>query len=386
VDTENWVEVGLYEPDAPGAGERRALLEYLTARGATIEQMVEAHRLGGLPGLAGDLAVGTSPPMISLVEVAARSGVPVERVQRVLLAAGVPVAADSLLPDDLDSLLEAFEQGALVMGEDGIIAFTRVLGSAATNVAEAAVALFYAEVGPGTERQGSDELARARIAEMARLAFVPVPEVLSRLLLVQFDRAARRALLARGWSEPAGAPAGGQNRAGGASGPGEVVALGFVDLIGSTSWAERLSLRDQSLALSRFESAAWSSAVLADGRVVKMIGDEVFFAAPSVDAACRIGVEICQAVAEDPRLPPARGSVGFGPVTPREGDYFGPLVNLVARLVKAAAPGAVVVTEEAAAQLTADRWLVEELGTQQPRGLEHPVRLFGVSPAAPPRG
>jgi adenylate cyclase len=119
--------------------------------------------------------------------------------------------------------------------------------------------------------------------------------------------------------------------------------------------------------------------------VVKMIGDEVFFSAPSVDAACRIGTEVCQAVALDPLLPPARGSVGLGPVVPREGDYFGPLVNLVARLVKAAAPGALVVTEEAAAALPGDRWLIEELDPHQPRGLASAIRVFGVrSVAAPP--
>ena len=118
----------------------------------------------------------------------------------------------------------------------------------------------------------------------------------------------------------------------------------------------RLNLRDQSLALTRFESAAWSSAVLAGGRVVKTIGDEVFFAAPTADAACRIGLEVCRAAAQDHVLPPARGAVGIGPATPREGDYFGPLVNLLSRLVKAGAPGELVVTEAAAAALSPDEW------------------------------
>jgi class 3 adenylate cyclase len=115
-----------------------------------------------------------------------------------------------------------------------------------------------------------------------------------------------------------------------------------------------------------------------------MIGDEVFFAAPSVDAACQIGAEVIQAAAVDPLLPPARGAVGHGLVTPREGDYFGPLVNLVSRLVKAAAPGALVVTGEAAAALPADRWLVGELDPQLLRGLPHPVRVFGVNSATSP--
>jgi adenylate cyclase len=382
VDTDAWEKAGLFNPDDPGADERRALLEYLTARGATLEQMVEAAHLDSLPAVAGDLVVGRDRRTLTLDEMADRSGVPVQRVQRVLLAAGLPATADSTLPEDLVPLMAAFEQAAGLMGEDAILAFTRVLGASATNIAEAAVALFYAELGPGTGREGPDELARARVAESATLAFTTVPEVLPRLLVAQFDRAVHRAVLSRRWSSPSGA--------GGASldtaDPGEMVALGFVDLVGSTAWAEGLSLRDQNLALSRFESAAWSSAVLAGGRVVKMIGDEVFFTAPSVDAACRIGTEACRAAEADALLPPARGAVGLGLVTPREGDYFGPLVNLVARLVKTAAPGTLVVTEEAASALPADVWEITELDPQVLRGLEHPVRAFAVAPARSPSG
>ena len=151
-----------------------------------------------------------------------------------------------------------------------------------------------------------------------------------------------------------------------------------MDLVESTAWAEGLSLRDQSLALSRFEAAAWSSAVLAGGRVVKMIGDEVFFAAPTADAACRIGIEVCRAAALDPLLPPGRGAVGLGLVTPREGDYFGPLVNQVSRLVKVAPPDGLVVTEAAATALPAGQWLTEELAPQQLRGVDHPVQVFAA--------
>ncbi len=372
MNAEAWEKAGLYDPDAPGADERRAVLDYLAERGATLEQMVEAHRLGNLPSVAGDLVLGKGRATVSVTELAARGGVPVERVQRVLLAMGLPVAADTNLPDDLGALISAFEQAADLMGEDAILAFTRVLGTAAANIAEAAVALFYAEMGPGSGREGSDERACAQAAETATLAFATVPDVLSRLVLAQFDRASHRAAVTRGWSAPTGPEA--EERAG----PSEVVDLGFVDLVGSTAWAENLSLRDHSLALSRFESAAWTSAVSNGGRVVKMIGDEVFFVAPSVDAACRIGLEVCRVAAEDPMLPSARGAVGHGSVTPREGDYFGPLVNLVSRLVKAAPPDALVVTEEAAAVLSADHWSLRALALQPMLGLQRSVRAFAV--------
>ena len=281
------------------------MLTYLSERGATIDQMIEAHANESLPAVAGDLVWGPRAAQPPLAEVAASVGVSVARVERVLLAAGLPVGEHSPLPENLAEFMAAFEQGADVLGQDAVMAFTRVLGAAATTIAEAAVALFYAELGPGANREGSDELARAKASEAATLAFTQVPDVLASMLLAQFKRAGTRAAGARGWSVP--------GRSNGE--PSEEVALGFVDLVGSTAWAERLTLRDQSLALARFESAAWSAAVLDGGRVVKMIGDAAFFSAPNPDAACRIGTEICRVVASDPQLPPARGAVGFGSVT-----------------------------------------------------------------------
>jgi adenylate cyclase len=372
-EEEAWRVAGLYDSQDPGAAERLALLEYLTERGATIEQMVRAHRMGTLPGVAGDLVTQGRTTTVTVDDVAARTGLSSSRVMRVLLAAGIPARNGSTeVPADLVSFMAAFEQGAALLGEEAILAFTRVLGAAANNVAEAAVALFFAELGPGTVREGPDELARARLAEAATAAFTAVPDVLALLVLDAFERAQRRAEAARSWlgSSP---PADDQFE-----GPSEVVALGFVDLVGSTAWAQTMSLRDQSLALSRFESAAWTSAVLAGGRVVKTIGDEVFFAAPTAEAACRIALEVCRAAAGDEILPPARGAVGIGLATPREGDYFGPLVNLLSRLVKAGAPGEVVVTEAAAADLRAEGWELRPLEPTALRGIDEPVRVFTV--------
>jgi adenylate cyclase len=374
---EGWQEAGLYDPLDPGAAERLALLKYLTERGATIEQMVEAHRLRTLPGVAGDLVTQGRTSMTTVADIAQRSGLPVSRVLRALLAAGIPAQPETEVPGDLTSFMAAFEQGSAIMGEEPILAFTRVLGGAANNIAEAAIALFFAELGPGTVREGPDELARAQLAEAATTAFTEVPAVLTQLVMDAFERASRRAQAARSWLDPA-SPFDAD-----ASGPTEVVALGFVDLVGSTAWAQSTNLREQSLALTRFESAAWTSAVLAGGRVIKTIGDEVFFAGPSAEAACRIAIEVCQAAAADEVLPPARGAVGIGPATPREGDYYGPLVNLLARLVKAGAPGQVVVTEAVAADLSPDKWSFRPIEPTNLRGIEEPVQAFIVDQSSP---
>ena len=43
---------GLYDPEAPNAADRLALLEWLAEQGATIEQMVDAQKRDHLTGLA----------------------------------------------------------------------------------------------------------------------------------------------------------------------------------------------------------------------------------------------------------------------------------------------------------------------------------------------
>jgi class 3 adenylate cyclase len=300
----------------------------------------------------------------------------------VLLAAGIPADPDTEVPAKAIDLMAAFEQGSALMGDDAILAFTRLLGAAAIQIAEAAVALFYSELGPGTEREGQDELTRAQLAETATMAFTAVPGVLAQMVFDQFERALRRAVAVRGWGQESGTSttAGVDALTSGAN--AEHVALGFVDLVGSTAWAQGLSLRDQSLALARFESAAWSSAVHNEGRIVKMIGDEVFIAAPTAEAACRIGIDVIRAAAADEVLPPARGVIGFGYAIPREGDYFGPLVNLLSRMVKIGNPNDLIVTEEVAQELTPKDWSIEALEPTELRGIEEPVSTFHVVPVS----
>ena len=76
--------------------------------------------------------------------------------------------------------------------------------------------------------------------------------------------------------------------------------------------------------------------------------------------------------------------MGIGSATPREGDYFGPLVNLLSRLVKAGAPGEVVVTEAVAAELPPEAWLLRPIEPAALRGIAAPVRAFVVERSLTP--
>jgi class 3 adenylate cyclase len=72
-----------------------------------------------------------------------------------------------------------------------------------------------------------------------------------------------------------------------------------------------------------------------------------------------------------------RASVAAGEALLFEGDYFGPLVNLAARLVAEAAPRQVVVPADAVDELSG-KWVVTSMGTRDLKGFAEPVGLAAI--------
>jgi hypothetical protein len=87
--------------------------------------------------------------------------------------------------------------------------------------------------------------------------------------------------------------------------------------------------------------------------VVKMIGDEVMFVTDTVADAARIGLDLADAYADDDLLSDVRVGLASGPVLSRDGDYFGPTVNLAHRIVNIGNPGTVLMSDEFHAALEA---------------------------------
>jgi class 3 adenylate cyclase len=119
--------------------------------------------------------------------------------------------------------------------------------------------------------------------------------------------------------------------------------------------------------------------------LVKLIGDEAMLVAGDPATLCAVAVAVCEMATSDPVLPGARGAVGFGSVTARDGDYFGPLVNVVARASKLAPRGGIVVTAEVAASLDPATWSTEPLGAAELRGVSGAVSLNRATPVGPER-
>ena len=84
-------------------------------------------------------------------------------------------------------------------------------------------------------------------------------------------------------------------------------------------------------------------------------------------------------------LPRARGAVASGLVTLRDGDYFGPVVNLAARLVHLADPGHVVAPVGAADTFDPGTYEVTPAGTHTVRGFGDPIAIVTVTGRGEPR-
>src|SRR5205823_7524111 len=155
VGAEEFEAQGLYDPEAPNAADRLALLEWLADRGLSVEQIAEAGAAGRLTAIAGDLALRPGP-RLSMVEVAENTELTVEQIRQLSLTIGLPVEdVDERIytPGDVE-VFKLFGATTELFPESSLMQFVRVLGSSLARIADAAVSLFLADVeAPITEAQ-----------------------------------------------------------------------------------------------------------------------------------------------------------------------------------------------------------------------------------------
>jgi class 3 adenylate cyclase len=356
VDEAAFVEAGLYDPAGPTAADRLALLRHLTEQGFTLDEMVEADRDGRLVTLAVERLVSPGTGM-TLAEAARRTGVAPELIERGQRALGLPPIEG---PEYTEPPIAVFGAAASFFGEDEALQFTRVLGSSIARVLDAAVSLFVTEVVSET----TSELELSRRGEDATRLLLSLPETITAMFPAYVRDAVRRL-------NANVAPIDG----------GVQIAVGFVDLVGSTSLVQRLSGPDLARAMGEFETAAYDLALSHDSRVVKFVGDEAMFVSPDPAAACAIGLGLCEVVDEHPLLDRAHGAVGLGTAVAQSGDYYGPLVTLVSRLTGVATPGQLLGTAELTTALAAAGapYMFSSTGAHSLRGFADDVEAFTIT-------
>ncbi len=128
-------------------------------------------------------------------------------------------------------------------------------------------------------------------------------------------------------------------------------AVGFADLSGFSRLTKRVSSTELADTIEAFESVAFDVVSAHEGRVVKLIGDEVMFVTPDLDEAIAIAIDLLDRLEAVDIVPPVHCGVAHGPTVTVGGDVFGPTVNLASRLTEVARPGTIAVDRAAEAHL-----------------------------------
>ena len=352
---------GLYDSRAPGAAGRLELLEWLRSRGVTLDQMTEADGRAAIVELAGELELSKGG-RISADDVAQTCGTSVEDVCRVMRTAGLPSSAHGVtVPARMAETYLGIQAGMSIFGEAAVLRFLRVLGTAASAVAEAANWTFLSDLEARIVAADAGELALAKANVEAIGLLDLIPEVMETLLRAHVDLAIRRSLEAR------------QRAVYDAAG----LAVGFVDLVGFTPLSSSLERSGLAQLLDEFEERSIDVVAEHDGRVVKLVGDAVMFVAVDPADACRMAIDLVAAFPEE-RVD-ACGGIAFGEVLARGGDYFGPVVNAAARVADQASARDVLITSEVVAALVDhDDLDTQPAGRRNLKGFPRPVELWEV--------
>jgi adenylate cyclase len=306
---------------------REELYVRLVDLGASRHDIERADAEGWLPLLALECMLLPEPRKYDLAAIAAEAGIGEDVARRLWRAVGfpdVPAGAVVFTERDLHAARLAFaqardrdlEQGTLLQQIRVISgSLARVASVEAEGVSEMLLTLQASDI-------ADDEIALAVLAD-TRLADVGV--LIDYLHRVQLRAAVWRRMVL-------------------AAEPDIDVAVGFADLSGYTTLSAEMDESALSALVGRWEAVAYDTIAANGAQVVKTIGDEVMFVGLANETiAAALGL---RDAAVEEGLPPLRIGVAAGPVLARDGDYFGPVVNLASRLTGVAGPGEVLVPAE----------------------------------------
>ncbi|WP_329090355.1 MULTISPECIES: adenylate/guanylate cyclase domain-containing protein [unclassified Streptosporangium] len=304
------------------------------------------------------LFVGASP-RYTRIQVASLARVPQELTERIWRALGFATLPDDTVAfTDADvAVLErvrAMMEGGL-LDDRTVIRMARALGQTTARLAQwQAEIMIGAMLDPGHRPTDAD---LAAVMETSRRLLPDFEQVLVHVWRAQLAAAGTRLLTLADITDEL-VPA------------RLTLAVGFADLVSFTRVSRELDERGLAELVEGFESRASDVVAEHGGRMVKTLGDEVFFTAADPRAAAVIALDLVGAIRQ--YGPDVRIGLAYGPVLPIMGDVFGTTVNLAARLTAIARPGTVVVDDRLAEALK------DAPGVEVGRIRQRPARGLGV--------
>lgn len=316
-------------PSSPGRAptEVPTLRRMLVETGVEPAAVEEAEEAGVLGFFAIERFAVPAPARYELDEVARVTGMPAKQITLIWRSLGLPEPrpGDRIFTE-VDAEVLGTVAGLIDLGliePDVAAQMSRVIGWSLARVAAAMVDSIDADPG----HRGADD---PQMAIFAGTMLPTMTQVIEHVWLRHLQIAARRRIV--------------RELDGGEVRP--VKAVGFADMVGYTTLSQQVDEHTLATVVGRFEEIAYDTVSSFDGRVVKMIGDEVMYVTDDPAEAVRIGLALAAEYAADEALSDVRVGIACGPVVEREADLYGPVVNLASRIVHIAFPGSVVTTDD----------------------------------------
>jgi adenylate cyclase len=149
------------------------------------------------------------------------------------------------------------------------------------------------------------------------------------------------------------------------------VTVGFADIVSFTALSNEMDEDRLGDLVEVFESRCHDVISAHRGRAIKSLGDSVLFVNDDPVRAVKIAEGIIDVIGRDARLPDVRVGLASGAVVLRQGDVYGPPVNLAARLTAVARRNRVIIDELTAQMLPASQYETRKLPAR-------PLRGFGL--------
>jgi class 3 adenylate cyclase len=364
-DRDDFVAAGLYDPAAPDADARLALLLYLVDEiGASIPEIVQAHEEGGILSFAAVRSLRPDEEHWTLSEIAQRAEIDAGFAAAIWRAAGFadvrPYERRFGTSDVV--VFELVRDLATFVGREHSLQLVRTAGEATARVAEAEIALLRSNVEAPLAAQGQYEVVARTYASAARQLFPRVSNLIDTLHRHQLELIGNR-------YSAVNAPTSSANVV--------ELAVGFADIAGYTGLSHQLDAAELATMLARFEATTGDVIAASGANVAKRIGDAVMFVTNAPGIACALALEMIEACARE-RLPKLRVGIAVGEVIVRQGDFYGPTVNLAARLVASAEPGTALTDAALHTRLASVRagYGFAPAGRFQLAGFDEPVEVF----------
>jgi len=354
--TAEFEAAGLYRPGAADATERLNLLRLVAARGASLDAISAAAADGALERLAAEMLFEPPSARHTIGELASMVGVGVEDLRSLRRACGLGDIdeAERCLSDGDAELARAFSEATELFGAGAATQLVRVIAASVARIADAAITTFVTTAGPASL---ADDVTLVETTARAASLRDRLAGAMDTLLGHHLVRLAR--------------PNVSGTRAAFEVTPG---AVGFIDLVGFTALVQRIPLDRVGRLLADFEAIAIDVLARRGGRVIKFVGDAVMFRAGTVADACLAAHDLVDRLADGFPLT-ARAGIATGNLLVRDGDCFGPVVNLAARAVHVAQPSTVVAATPDGFDDLPDALAATPLPPVRLAGFDHAVTL-----------